>query len=114
MFLYHNESDIYRSKDGIKWTRVGNSTTSESRWTRRSAFGVATMNENVYVIGGYIGKPLPTFYNDIWISSDGACETWNKVVPISKSLFDPVADFRLLSFDGMLWLIVSTNINVYD
>lgn len=47
-------NDIYKSTDGIKWKRVGNSTTSLNRWSRRSAFGIATMNENVYVIGMYI------------------------------------------------------------
>ena len=46
-------NDIYKSTDGIKWKRVGNSTTSLNRWSRRSAFGIATMNENVYVIGLY-------------------------------------------------------------
>ena len=49
-------NDIYKSTDGIKWKRVGNSTTSLNRWSRRSAFGIATMNENVYVIGMYKKK----------------------------------------------------------
>eukprot|EP00943_MAST-04B_sp_MAST-4B-sp1_P006153 g6153.t1 len=98
-------NDIYASEDGLEWQRVGNSSTSLSRWTRRSSFGVAVMEESVYLIGGYIDKPLPKYYNDIWMSKDGGCEIWNQVTPISKSFFDPLSDFKLLTFGGMLWII---------
>ena len=94
-------NDIYRSSDGILWKRVGNNTTAISRWARRRGFGVTTMENNVYLIGGYLSQGVK-FFNDIWVSSDGGCEVWNQVTPISKTFFDPIADFKLLSFDSML------------
>ena len=97
-------NDIYRSSDGILWKRVGNSTTAISRWARRRGFGVTTMENNVYLIGGYLSQGVK-FFNDIWVSSDGGCEVWNQVTPISKTFFDPIADFKLLSFDSMLWVV---------
>lgn len=65
-------SDVWRSPDGVNWTRI----TDIAPWGPRILHMVASFQGKLYVMGGLTNGVDPTSaVNDVWASSDGGL-TW--------------------------------------
>jgi N-acetylneuraminic acid mutarotase len=95
---------IWRSSDGLNWSRV---TTSGTIFSPRAGHSVTAFNNQLWVIGGYDNPPTlggtATPMNDIWSSSDGV--TWAQVFPAAGTVFSPRAGHGATVFGAKLWVI---------
>jgi hypothetical protein len=104
---------IWRSSDGLNWSRV---TTSGTIFSPRTAHSVTVFNNQLWVIGGYDNPATlggtATPVNDIWSSSDGVI--WTQHTP-AGAVFSPRAGHGATVFGGKLWVIggggASANLN---
>lgn len=97
-------NDIWRSKDGLSWEQVKESTKPElddqNDWYPRFNHGCVVANHGgvdyIYLIGGACmvanvsGKYSMKYFNDVWRSADG--ENWEKL---------PANDFGIRSEHGI-------------
>jgi len=68
---YYN--DVWSTPDGITWTEVSAGQTIA--WPGRDMLTAVDFNGQLYILGGdRKDNGVPTFFNDVWYSSDGA--TW--------------------------------------
>jgi hypothetical protein len=96
-------SDVWRSADGLTWSRV---TTSGSIFSPRDSQRVLAFNDRLWVIGGWDfftnEGGTETFYNDVWSSADGV--TWTQHTP-SGPTFSPRAGHEVAVFNGRMWVV---------
>ena len=78
--IYFN--DVWKSKDGRRWTRV----VERAPWKARAGAVLVEKEGWIYLLGGEEGftcsdptKPCPPYFNDVWRSRDGA--KWERVTP---------------------------------
>jgi hypothetical protein len=68
-------SDVWRSPDGVNWTRI----TDAAPWGPRVLHMVASYNGALYVMGGMTDSTdATTCLNDVWRSDDGGL-TWTQL-----------------------------------
>ncbi|HEV7358039.1 MAG TPA: kelch repeat-containing protein [Steroidobacteraceae bacterium] len=95
---------IWRSSDGLNWSRV---TTSGTIFSPRTGHTVTAFNNQLWVIGGYDNPAnvggTATPLNDIWSSSDGV--TWTQHAPAAGTVFSPRAGHGSTVFGGKLWVV---------
>lgn len=63
-------NDVWRSSDGINWTRM----TASAPWAPRAGASVVVKDGWLYLLGGefaFTGFP-PPYFNDVWRTRDGA------------------------------------------
>ncbi len=66
-------NDIWKSSDGETWTEV----LPSAPWRTRNNFGVVTLNDTVYIIGGrYNGVE---FLDDVWKSTNTDLTGWTRI-----------------------------------
>jgi hypothetical protein len=95
-------SDVWRSPDGVNWTRI----TDTAPWGPRVLHMVASYNSALYVMGGMTDSTdATTCLNDVWRSTDGGV-TW---VQLANAPWAPRGLVNsgqgLPVFDGKLWLM---------
>lgn len=71
-------NDIWKSADGISWTRV-TTAAPPNFWSARANHTAVVFNNQLWIIGGRDANNIPVS-DPIWYSSDG--ETWNELTPI--------------------------------
>jgi hypothetical protein len=118
----HYQPDVWNSSDGAHWTQVA----SNVPWGNRVLFYTLVFNNTLWVMGGQTldlsDCPLmptngsydyvPTYYNDVWTSSDGA--NWTQVKQQSF-VFSPEVPLPIwgprgvicgaVVFNGRMWVI---------
>jgi hypothetical protein len=94
---YH--SDVWNSRDGVKWTRV----TKHAGWSERNVDMAVVFKDRIWVIGGGVidGQPEtnPESHREVWSSADGV--TWTKGTVRSGESWGGVP----VVYDDRLWLI---------
>lgn len=75
----HMQPDVWRSNDGIAWTRL----LEAAPWGQRVLHMTAVLNDTFFVFGGqtlpqFGGPSEEVFYNDVWRSTDGVA--WERIV----------------------------------
>lgn len=75
-FPYNYFNEIYKSADGISWTKVD----VAAPFAARASFSCFVYNDRMYVLAGLGNKEVTegetttsvdVFYNDLWVSEDG-------------------------------------------
>lgn len=99
-----DSNEIWRSANGIDWTRVA---TSGPIFSPRDGHCVVVFQNKLWVIGGWdnaIGSGgTETRMNDVWSSSDGV--TWTKHDPAGAVIFAPRVSHEVVVFANKLWVI---------
>jgi hypothetical protein len=90
LFLGH----IVEAQVGANWTQA----TNAAPWTGRAVFGSATLNGQVWVLGG---NGSGVFLNDVWSSSNGV--TW--IQAINAAPWGVRDNFGCTSFNGLIWVL---------
>ncbi|HEX6860205.1 MAG TPA: kelch repeat-containing protein [Caulobacteraceae bacterium] len=90
----HLYNDVWRSTDGLTWTRV----LSNAPWTPRSGAQAFVYKNRLWLIGGADADGLT---NDVWFTTDGA--SWVQVT-------DHIADekpfgYTPVIYDNKIWLV---------
>jgi hypothetical protein len=97
-------NDVWRSSDGINWTRVA---TNGTIFPPRDRHAVAAFNNKLWVIGGWDELPAigggGTRFNDVWSSPDGV--NWTKQIPAGGTIFSPRLGHAAVVYGGKLWVI---------
>jgi hypothetical protein len=108
-------NEIWRSNDGLAWTRV---TPVGAIFSPRDGAQAAVFNGRLWVIGGwddYVSAGgTETRTNDVWSTADGV--NWTQHAP-SGPIFSPRVGHRAIVFNNKLWIVggyTSTNIVVND
>ena len=75
----HMQPDVWRSTDGVAWTRI----LEDAPWAQRVLHMTAVLKDNLYVFGGqtlpqFGGPTEEVFYNDVWRSADGI--QWERIL----------------------------------
>ena len=84
-------NDVWRSKDGIDWTKmkaneeIDPNNDNPSHWAGRAGLSAVVFKGFIYVMGGSVnddssidpGAPARIYFNDVWRSRDGS--RWEKV-----------------------------------
>lgn len=85
---------VWRSHDGLNWTRL-----PDAPWSARSGSKAIAFKNRLYLIGG--GELDGPNANDVWSTTDG--KTWRRetesIAPQAPVGYTPV------EFDGKLWLV---------
>lgn len=85
---------VWRSQDGLNWTRL-----PDAPWSARSGSKAATFGNRLYLIGG--GVVDGPNANDVWSTADG--QTWRletaSIAPEAPVGYTPIV------FDGKIWLV---------
>lgn len=80
-YTYFNE--IYKSADGVSWTKLNVS----APFTERASFSCFVYNDRIFVIGGLSNEEVTegentttvdVLHNDMWVSEDGGL-TWSEM-----------------------------------
>jgi hypothetical protein len=69
---YTSHNDVWRSADGVTWTRV----LEHAPWSNRVYHGALVHEGNLYVVGGLRSADLVNM-DDVWMSPDG--ERWYQI-----------------------------------
>lgn len=93
--------EIWRSSDGLNWSRV---ITSGTIFSPRAGHNLVVFNNRLWVIGGLNnptgdGAPIVRL-NDVWSSADGI--TWRQET--AAAAFTPRSNPAVTAFGGKLWL----------
>lgn len=95
-------NDVWRSDDGLNWTRM---TPSGTVFSPRDAHGLVVFGDRLWVIGGWSNPSgvanMQVRLNDVWSSADGV--EWREET--SAAAFAPRAGHAALAFGGKLWVI---------
>lgn len=98
-------SDVWRSRDGVNWSRL----TGAAAWEPRAGLTSVVFKDEIYVLGGSQnddsavigGPPVRIYFNDVWKSRDGA--TWQQVT--EHAPWAPRAGAAAVVKDGYLYLL---------
>ena len=97
-------NEIWRSSDGLNWTRV---TPAGALFSPRNRHAVVAFNNKLWVIGGWDELPdlggTGTRFNDVWSSPDGV--NWTQQTPAGGTIFSPRLGHATLVYGGKLWVI---------
>jgi len=97
-------NDVWRSSDGVNWTRVA---TTGTIFPPRDRHAVVAFNNKLWVIGGWDEIPAiggtGTRFNDVWSSPDGV--NWTQQTPAGGTIFSPRLGHVALVYGGKLWVI---------
>jgi hypothetical protein len=95
-------SDVWRSPDGVNWTRI----TDTAPWGPRVLHMVASYNGALYVMGGLTDSTnANSALNDVWRSTDGGL-TWTQLANAPWAPRGLVNSGQGLPIkDGLLWLM---------
>jgi hypothetical protein len=97
-----DSNEIWRSSDGIDWTRVP---TTGTIFSPRDGHSVVVFHNKLWVIGGWDngagGGGTGTRFADVWSSSDGIA--WTLVT--AGPGFEPRVGHDVVVFQDKLWLI---------
>lgn len=101
---FHN--DVWRSDDGVSWTRV----VEHAPWPPRGMIGGSAVHDGrIWLLGGGTydtpEKPERLFYNDVWSTADGV--TWERHV--EHAPWAPRQYHEVAVFDGRLWVMEGWN-----
>lgn len=99
-------NDVWRSYDGVNWTKL---TISRPMWSPRGMIvGSVVFNGRMYIIGGGLydtpGSPRRYFYTDVWSSSNGAAWRYEGHAPWPYRQYHNVA-----VWDNKIWVIAGWN-----
>ena len=98
---------IWRSSDGLNWSRV---IASGTIFSPRTGHTVTAFNNQLWVIGGFDNPAndggTSTPMNDVWSSNDGI--TWTLHAPAGGTVFSPRQGHDTAVFGGKLWVIGGT------
>ena len=86
-------SDVWRSSNGINWTRL----TADGGYGARSAHGFIYFNNRFWIMGGYSGA---AYLHDVWVSDD--CINWTQVTAAAP--WSARHEFGLCEFNGEMVL----------
>jgi hypothetical protein len=94
-------NEIWRSADGVNWSKVA---TSGTIFSSRDGHRVIVFNNRLWVIGGwddYVGVGgTETRFNDVWSSADGV--TWSRHADAG---FSPRVAHDIAVFNNRLWIV---------
>ncbi len=95
-------NDVWRSPDGISWTRV----TESAPWVPRGMIGGGVVHKHrMWILGGgtYDTPATPTrnFYNDVWSSKDGV--NWEQ--HLTHAPWVPRQYHEVAAFDDRMWVL---------
>jgi N-acetylneuraminic acid mutarotase len=97
-------NDIWRSSDGINWTRV---VPVGATFPPRVRHAVVVSDNKLWVIGGWDELPAiggtGTRFNDVWSSPDGV--NWTQQIPAGGAIFSPRLGHAAVVYGGKLWVI---------
>ena len=97
-------NDIWRSADGVTWTRV---VPTGTIFSPRDRHTIVAFNNKLWVIGGWDELPqlggTGTRFNDVWSSPDGV--TWTQQIPAGGTIFSPRLGHAAVVYGGKLWVI---------
>jgi N-acetylneuraminic acid mutarotase len=97
-------NEIWRSSDGLNWTRV---VPNGAVFSARDRHAVVSFNNQLWVIGGWDELPslggTGTRFNDVWSSPDGV--NWTQHTPAGGTIFSPRLGHSALVYGGKLWVI---------
>ena len=101
-------SDVWRSPDGVSWTRV----TENAPWTPRGMIGGSVVFDGkMWILGGgtYDTPTTPdrNFYSDVWSSVDGV--NWTRHV--ESAPWTPRQYHEVAVFDDKMWVLEGYNSN---
>jgi hypothetical protein len=104
--IYNNYTyyaDMWRSADGINWTRTAQAAPFGERW----GHSMIAFNGELLVVGGFVNDGNGIFIpaNDVWRSTDGI--TWTQVTQVTN--YTVRALFKAVIFNGRLWLVGGYN-----
>lgn len=93
-------ADVWVSDDrGVSWDKILDSDT-EGHWPERAYFQAVTLNGFMYVLGGQNSGFDPTFYNDVWRSTDGVA--WTQMT--ANAGWDTRAGLRAVTFRNEIYI----------
>ena len=111
-----DSNDIWRSGDGINWTRVA---TTGTIFSARDGHRVVLFKNKLWVIGGWDGMVgsggTETRLNDVWSSDDGIA--WTKHDPTGGVIFSQRVGHDVAVYQDKLWVIggsVQNGVNEND
>jgi len=99
---------IYKSPDGISWSKV-----AEAPWNAREFPGLVQFKDALWFYGGGINYLTGSdyYYNDVWTSQDGI--TWIRVMEHAQ--WQGRLWFGFTSFDDKMWMMGGWNYHdLYD
>ena len=103
-------SEIWRSANGVDWSRV---TTTGTIFSPRDGHCAVVFQNKIWVIGGWDGDVggggTETRLNDVWSSSDGVA--WTKHDPAGGVIFSPRVGHEVIVFANKLWVIAGNLTN---
>jgi alpha-tubulin suppressor-like RCC1 family protein len=96
--LLGDQTDIWKSRDGIQWTKV----TASAPWPLRRNFSSTVYKDQLWIMGGdwYDSETGQTTFSDIWHSADGA----NWTMATDTPDWDARYGANLTVFNDRLWL----------
>ncbi len=106
-------NDVWRSSDGVSWTRelASTSTPLASQFEPRAGHSCVVFNGKIWLIGGYSETESGiAYYDDVWNSVDG--RNWTKVVaagPFFKRAFHSVC-----VFNNQIWILGGVTIDANE
>ena len=89
-------NDVWKSADGVHWTRV----LEKAPWPARQYHDVAVHEGRLWVLEGYSGANR----NDVWHSGDGVA--WHEV---KDTPWKPRHAASVFVHDGHLWMVAGNN-----
>jgi hypothetical protein len=99
-------NDVWRSKDGVRWTRM----TGDAGWEPRAGLSSVVFGGELYVMGGSQnddssiggpGGPARLYFNDVWKSRDG--RQWELVT--ADAPWSPRAGAVVVAKGGRMYLL---------
>lgn len=93
---YLGYNDVWKSDDGVNWTRV----TDHAPWPHRIWFSAVVYRDCMWVLGGWSHEPNRN-YNDVWYSADGT--SWQELK--TPTIWSERHEHSAYVFDDKLWVV---------
>jgi hypothetical protein len=92
-------NDVWSTPDGTNWVSI--SDPGVAGWTARCAHCCVAANNGIYIFGGFDPTTGPTYFNDVWFSSDGI----NWVELTSAAPWTAREGASAFYFENNLWIV---------